>query len=152
MTPSYSLGEAAPVFEATLQTGDSFSLDDLQGEYVLVDFWGSWCGPCRIVNPEIRALWVKFNDASFEHADGFSIVSIGVEQHQGAWAKAIVQDNLSWKHHIFDQASDLRFFDSPLAELFGVNQVPTTFLLDPNGMVIGVNLSIEEIERVLQRG
>lgn len=149
MQPSLINGERAPDFEAELLDGNAFALSELQGQYVLIDFWGSWCPPCRKENPELVALYDKYHSASFQDAKGFTIVNIGVEEQEARWKKAIKQDQLHWPYHIFDQASSLRFFDSRLAELYGVKQVPTKYLLNPDGRIIAVDPSAEQTDKIL---
>jgi thiol-disulfide isomerase/thioredoxin len=145
MTPSYKTGERAPSFEARLLNGDPFALTDLRGSYVLVYFWGSWCGPCRLENPKLRQLWLEYKDRTFTEANGFEIVSIAIEVDKDRPSRVIRRDGLSWKYHIVDLGESLRFFDSPISNLWGINQVPTHFLLNQKGEIIGYNLSAEEL-------
>jgi thiol-disulfide isomerase/thioredoxin len=149
--PRHINGEAAPDFTAQTLDGRQVSLSNLKGKYVLIDFWGSWCGPCRAENPRLVSLYRKYRDTRFKDADGFEIVSIAVEKDPERWQRAIRADNLLWPYHILDQASSLKFFDSPLASLYGVKALPTKYLLNGDGVIIGVNLSAEEIEKALGR-
>lgn len=145
MKPRFVNGEAVPTLSATLRNGEAFELSDLRGHYVLLDFWGSWCGPCRAENPGLVALHRAFENAEFDEAKGLAIVSIGIEEDRGRWERAIKRDSLYWPYHIFDQATSLRFFDSPIANDFGVKQLPTKYLLNPSGHIIAVNPSIDEL-------
>ncbi|MEM1318721.1 MAG: TlpA disulfide reductase family protein [Bacteroidota bacterium] len=151
MKPKHINGERPPAISAQLQDGQTFQLKDLQGQFVLIDFWGSWCGPCRGENPSLVKLYEKYNQARFEEAKGFEIVSVGIEQNSKRWQRAIEKDGLSWPYHILDQASNLRFFDSPIAADFGVKQVPTKYLINPDGIIMGVNLSVEEMDKMLAK-
>ena len=151
MQPSYSKGEAAPVFTAILKGGNDFILEDLQGKYVLIDFWGSWCGPCRRENPTLVKFYDKYHSTKFKDANGFEVLSIGVETREKSWAKAIEKDGLKWPYHVLDKAESLRFFDSPIADSYGVKEVPTKFLLNPKGEIIGVNLSFTEMTQLLDQ-
>lgn len=90
--PKFTNGRSAPNFTAQLMDGSSFELTDLQGQYVLLDFWGSWCGPCRAQNPSIVALYQQYNNQTFTDAEGFSVLNIGVEKDSSRWARAISQD------------------------------------------------------------
>ncbi len=144
--PKYINGEQAPDFSGQLLNGADFSLSDLKGHYVLLDFWGSWCGPCRKENPALVALYRDFQGSSFQDADGFEIVSIGIEQNEDAWKAAIQRDGLIWPYHI----SENQRFKSPTALKYGVREVPTKYLLNPRGQIIGVNLPVAEIRRMLQ--
>lgn len=143
--PKFIQGEKAPAFSTTLKDGTSFSLSDLEGQYVLLDFWGSWCGPCRKQNPHWVALYDQMSGKNF------TIVSVGVEKDAARWASAIRQDGLSWKYHIFDELSNTRFFDGPLAKLYGVKQVPTSFLVNPKGVIIATDPQPEEVAKILER-
>ncbi|MCB9282785.1 MAG: TlpA family protein disulfide reductase [Lewinellaceae bacterium] len=143
--PKLIQGEKAPVFSATLKDGTAFSLTDLEGQYVLLDFWGSWCGPCRRMNPR----WVALHDQM--KGENFTIVSIGLEKDADRWASAIRQDGLSWNYQILDELSNTHFFDGPLAKLYGVKQVPTSFLLSPKGVIIATDPLPEAVPKVIER-
>ena len=145
--PKYENGEKAPQFSATLIDGSDFRLSDLEVKYVLVDFWGSWCGPCRRENPGIKNLYNRYNQASFEKAKGFEVLSIGVETNEKRWKRAIEKDGLDWKYHI----AQMDRFKSPIVAQYGVKEIPTKYLLNEKGEIIGVNLSVEEMDRMLSR-
>ena len=146
MQPAYQRGETAPVITGTTLGGEKFSLNDLKGKFVLIDFWGSWCGPCRRENPNLVALYKKFKRNNKVELE---VVSIGVETNENRWKKAINRDGLIWPYHILDKAESLRFFDSPIAKKYGVKEVPSKFLLNPSGEIIGVNLPFAEMEEKL---
>lgn len=149
--PKYTNGKVAPSFKAKLINGQDFDLNDLKGQYVLLDFWGSWCGPCRAQNPHLRALHTKFNQATFDNGKGMSIVNVGVEKDSSRWIKAIAQDQLNWPYHIMDETSSLRFFNGEVSDLYGIAEVPTTYLIDPEGNIIGTNMAADHIDRLLEQ-
>lgn len=143
--PKYINGETAPAFSAPLINGDAFSLSDLEGKYVLIDFWGSWCGPCRRQSPDLVKLYSKFGEQKFTDADGFEIVGVGIEFNENSWKSAIQSDGLNWKYHI----GQFNRFDSAIAKLYGVREIPTKYLISPTGHIIGVNLTFDAIEKLL---
>jgi len=144
--PKFIQGERAPLFEASLIDGSPFALEDLRGKYVLLDFWGSWCLPCRRENPELVVLWEKYNRKKFRDGEGFEIVSIGLESKENSWKNAIQKDGLRWRYHI----SDLQRMKSEIALLYGVKEIPTKYLINPEGYIVGVNQSVAGIDLVLQ--
>lgn len=145
MKPKFKSGDKAIVFNAKLKDGSQFSIKDLKGKYVLLDFWGSWCGPCRAENPNLIALNAKYNGKALTDASGFEIVSIGVERNEASWEKAIAQDGLTWKYHILQTDN----FKSPIPMLYGVREIPTKYLLDTEGNVLFTNPSFTEISNFL---
>ncbi|MEM9885186.1 MAG: TlpA disulfide reductase family protein [Bacteroidota bacterium] len=144
--PDVIQGDKAPNFTATTLSSSEMQLQDLIGNYVLLDFWGSWCAPCREENPNLVALYEKFHGARFEDAENFEIVSVGIEKDRERWLKAIERDGLDWSYHV----SDLKEFESEVAKRYGIRSIPSKFLINPKGVVIGVNQSAEEIEDVLE--
>jgi len=149
MLPSVDNGQASPSISGTLLNGEAFDLKDLRGQYVLVDFWGSWCGPCLVEMPGIKALHEKYKDSKFKEADGFVILNIALEKKEASWKKAIDRLKLTWKYHLVDLTSSFKFVDAPIAMEFGVKQVPSKFLLDRNGVIISVNESVETLDKFL---
>ena len=143
--PKFSSGELAPAFSGQVADGQPFALEDLRGHYVLLDFWGSWCAPCRRQNPDIVALYDAFHGRVFEGGGTFHIVSIGIETDSLRWARAIAKDGLRWPHHL----SALQRFDDPVAQLYGVREIPTSYLISPEGYVMGVNLPKAEYHKLL---
>lgn len=149
--PKFTNGREAPNFTAQLRDGTAFELSDLQGQYVLLDFWGSWCGPCRVQNPSIVALHQQYGNQQFEDGNGLVVVNVGVERDSSRWANAIAKDQLNWRYHIMDQSSSLKFFNGPVADLYGIAEVPTSYLIDPQGQIIGVNMHAEQVARLLDQ-
>lgn len=147
--PKFQDGEDLPDFSATLLNGETMQLSDLRGNYVLVDFWGSWCGPCRAENPYLVALYNKYNGQQFKNADGFEIFSVGIEKKEDRWKRAIARDGLIWKYHVLDLTDSFKFFDSEIASQFGVRQLPSKYLLNEKGVIISVDPSIEELDAIL---
>jgi peroxiredoxin len=137
--PRFMAGAYAPDFEVTLIDGTSFSLSDLKGQYVLLQFWGSWCGPCRQENPHLVSLYNQF------HEKGFEVVSIGVETQEDRWRQAISADGLRWPYHI----ADMQRFKGGVASLYNIHAIPTTFLINPEGMIMGVSLSPSDMQKML---
>jgi thiol-disulfide isomerase/thioredoxin len=124
------------------------SLSSLEGNVVLLDFWASWCGPCRRKNPEIVALYEQYKDAKFiKGTKGFEVYSVSLDKSQESWLAAIEKDNLSWAGHV----SDLKGWSSAGGALYGIRSIPETYLIDEEGTIIGKNLSSAAIELELQK-
>ena len=147
--PSVGKGEKAPPITSTLINGNAFDLDQLENRFVLVDFWGSWCGPCRRENPNLVSLYTKFNEQKFKNASGFDIVSVAIDKSESALLKAIERDGLKWPYHIFDKATSLRFFNGPISDIWGVNEIPQKFLIGPEGNIILTNPTMIELNDFL---
>ena len=147
--PRFVQGEKAPDFQAGLRDGQVFMLSNLRGSYVLLDFWGSWCGPCRSQNAGWKEVYRQFGEKAFSDAEGFTIVSVGVEKDADAWQQAIEYDGLSWPYHILDLSTSLRFFSGPIAKKYQVRQLPTAFLLSPEGAIIAVDPEPAKVAEML---
>ncbi len=143
--PRFINGEIAPNFVATTHDNRPFDLSLLRGQYVLLDFWGSWCGPCLKEMPDLVRLYGNYHDKKFTDAINFTIVSVGIETAREKWLSTIEKMNARWQYHV----SDFKNMDSPVAQQYGVRVIPTKFLLNTEGVIIGVNQSAADIEKFL---
>lgn len=133
------VGKVAPEFSLPDTAGVSVSLSDFRGKYVLLDFWASWCPPCRKENPNLVNAYQQNKDKDF------TILAISLDQDKDKWMKAIHDDNLTWTH-----VSDLKFWDSEIPALYGVRGIPANVLLDPNGVIIAKNIKGEALHEKLK--
>lgn len=134
--------EAKPRFveiEGIGPNGDSVKFSNIQAKYVLVEFWASWCPPCRQFNPGLVALYNKYQ------SKGFEVLSISLDHKADKWQGAIAKDGLIWPYHI----SDLGGWDSHWAVKYGIESIPANFLVDPSGKVIANSLSHEQLDATL---
>lgn len=129
-----SVGRPAPDFSMADSTGVSRSLSELKGKVVLIDFWASWCGPCRRENPNVVKVYQQFKDKNF------TILGVSLDQKRDNWLKAISDDRLTWNH-----VSDLAGWQNSAAQLYGVNSIPHTVLIDASGVILARNLSSDEL-------
>ena len=145
--PNVEHGVKAPTIQTELIDGSSFSIDDLEGNYVLVDFWASWCGPCIKDSPKVVGLYNKFHGKSFKDAKNFEVVSVALEKKPDRWQKMADRFGFAWKYQIVDVVQFVRL--SSFASAYDVSNIPSKFLINPEGNIIGVDLSAEEMDRLL---
>jgi peroxiredoxin len=134
-----AIGKPAPDFTLPDPEGNTVSLSDRLGKgYVLLDFWASWCGPCRRENPNIVKTYNEYKDK------GFDVFSVSLDKEKDAWIKGIADDNLTWTH-----VSDVLFWDSAPAKLYGIRAIPANFLIDKDGVIVAKNLRGEALGQTL---
>ncbi len=135
-------GKPAPDFEEKMTDGTTtMKLSDLKGKVVLLDFWASWCGPCRRENPNVVQQYAKYKD------DGFTVMSVSLDRSKEAWLAAIEKDGLTWPNHV----SDLQQWSSRVAAMYGVRSIPFTVLIDQDGNIIRTNVRGEDLQRELAK-
>lgn len=133
-----AIGVKAPLFSQNDTAGHLVHLTDFSGKYLLIDFWASWCKPCRAVNPKLVRLWEHF------HQKGFTILGISLDKNKDSWLGAIRKDHLSWT-----QLSDLGFWNNAVARMYSIDAIPRNFLLDKQGHILARDLSYEALTQVL---
>jgi len=133
-----SIGSSAPDFTQNDETGKPVSLSSFKGKYVLIDFWASWCGPCRRENPNVVAAFNAYKNKNF------TILGVSLDQDRQKWLDAVKADNLNWT-----QVSDLAYWNNAVAKKYKVNSIPQNYLIDPNGKIIAKNLRGEELHKIL---
>jgi peroxiredoxin len=135
-----AVGKTAPNFEQKTPNGKRVKLSDFRRKYVLLDFWASWCGPCRKENPNVVAAYKQYKNK------GFTVLGVSLDnpgQHK-AWVNAIEKDQLAWTH-----VSDLKGWENGVAKIYGIQSIPANFLIDPSGKIIARDLRGEELQKKL---
>ncbi len=133
-----SVGAQAPDFSMPTPEGDTVSLKDFRGDYLLVDFWAAWCKPCRQENPNIVEAYNKYKD------EGFQILGVSLDKKREDWLRAIEADNLEWT-----QVSELKYWQTPIVQEYKINGIPFSLLLDPEGKIVAKNLRGERLHEKL---
>lgn len=134
-----AVGQTAPDFTLNTPEGKPLSLYDIKGKAKIIDFWASWCNPCRQLNPEVVEIYKEF------HPKGLEILGVSLDRDKDAWVKAIEDDNLTWNH-----VSDLQYWNSAAAQMYGISSIPHLIVLDENNTIVAHNLHGQELKDKLK--
>ena len=134
-----AIGEIAPLFEGPTPTGGRIALESLRGKVTIIDFWASWCRPCRIENPNLVRLYNRMHDK------GLEIIGVSLDRNKASWERAIADDGLTWNH-----VSNLKYWADPIAQLYQVRGIPAAFVLDREGRIVAKNLRGAQLDAKIE--
>jgi len=141
-----NIGNKAPELAYKNPNGEILKLSDLDGKMVLIEFWASWCGPCRKENPNLVRAYRKYNKKQFQKGEGFEIYSLSLDSKKNNWINAIDQDQLFWKYHV----SDLGVWQSEGVKKYGIESIPSNILIDKNRIILAKNLKGITLHKFLE--
>jgi thiol-disulfide isomerase/thioredoxin len=142
------MGDKAPEIELPNVNGEDFKLSQLEGKLVLVNFWASWCAPCRKKSPEMIEIFEKYKDTDFEDGEsGFEIVNVSLDKNQVAWENSIEKDGIG----AFMNVGDMKGWKSATAKTYNIRKIPSSVLLDGKGKIIALNMSTQDLNKKLKR-
>ena len=140
------IGDKAPEIRLPSPGGDTIALSSLKGKLVLIDFWATWCAPCVKEQPELARLYKKYKNVEFTNGKGFEIYGVSMDSKKENWQGIIDKNAISWV-----QVSDLRFWSSPVAKLYNLQEIPYNLLIDGKGIILAKNLHGKELDQALAR-
>ncbi len=135
-TTGLDVGKTAPEIALHDPSGKVLKLSSLKGKYVVLDFWASWCPPCRRSNPGLVRIYKEFNSKNFENGNGMAVFSVSLDKEKDQWVDAIKADKLEWQHHV----SDLLGWNSSVVYTYHIESIPSNFILDGDGKIVAKNL------------